>query len=201
MSGEKVYDSEYTEYQLDRSWLRKKVRGMYLRHILKYSKGKTIDFGCGIGELLALLPAGSMGLEVNESTVKYCQGKGLPVSLYDPRRDAYSFSELPAGVYTSFIAAHVLEHLDDPAGVLRTISHSCSRLGVERVIIVVPGVKGFGFDKSHRTFVDRQYLIDNHLEEVSGYRIAAADYFPLPLQRAGKYFTHNELTVVYMRVY
>lgn len=195
---ETIYDQVYTDYQLKRSWLRKAIRRLYLRHTAKQVKGKSIDFGCGIGELLAMLPSGSLGLEVNEATVRYCKERGLPVKAYDPVSDGYRFSGLPAGVFTTFIMAHVLEHLDGPAGALRTVLGSCSRLGIERVVIVVPGLKGFRHDKTHQTFIDRRFFI-NDLCEVSGYRITASNYFPFPFSWAGNYFLHNELTVIYDR--
>lgn len=195
------YDESYTNYQARRSRLRKLIRRLYLRHTLRYVKGKTIDFGCGIGELLERLPHGSVGFEVNEATVRYCTTRGLTVRLYDPGIDGYRFSGVPAGVFTTFVMSHVLEHLDDPGGVLRTVLGSCSRLGIQRIIIIVPGLKGFRFDKTHKTFVDRDFFETNRLEDVLGYRIADANCFPFPCSWMGNFFTYNELTVVYDRTH
>lgn len=201
MTDSGPYDQGYTRYQVQRSRLRKFIRGFYLRHTLRSVKGKAVDFGCGIGELLNLLPAGSMGFEINEATVRFCKQHGLPAAPYDPGADGYRFSELPAGVFTTFVTAHVLEHLDDPAGVLKTVLESCSRLEIDRIIIVVPGRKGFRFDKTHRTFIDEKFFETNQLQEVHGYRIMDSDYFPLPFSWAGIFFTYNELTVIYDRSY
>jgi hypothetical protein len=194
-----LYDAEYTEYQLNRSRLRKLIRGLYLKHILKKVKGKTIDFGCGVGELLSMLPAGSIGMEVNEATVRYCQGRGLPVVAYNPDHDEYRFAEVTAGDFSTFVTAHVLEHIENAEAVLRKMLSSCARLGIQRVIVVVPGIKGFQFDNTHKTFIDRRFFAENRLEDHAGYRIVSTDHFPFPFSLAGKYFTHNELTVVYER--
>ena len=48
--------------------------------------GPTLDYGCGAGELLELLPAGSEGAEVNREAVEYCRSKGLRVSQTDHGR-------------------------------------------------------------------------------------------------------------------
>ncbi len=62
------YDSNYTHYQLKRSYLRKIIRKIYLQEIVKKNIGKAIDFGCGVGELLEKLPEGSLGFDINSYT-------------------------------------------------------------------------------------------------------------------------------------
>ena len=44
-----AFDAGYTEYQSQRSWLRKAVRRAYLKSALRLLRGPTLDFGCGIG--------------------------------------------------------------------------------------------------------------------------------------------------------
>jgi len=97
------YDQEYTNYQLKRSWFRKKARNIYLKNTLRFVIGKTIDFGCGIGELLSLLPEGSIGYEINEATVRYCKKMGLNVEYYNPELDKYELNQLKPGIYSTLI--------------------------------------------------------------------------------------------------
>ncbi|HEY0708378.1 MAG TPA: methionine biosynthesis protein MetW, partial [Polyangia bacterium] len=85
-----TYDQRYTAYQSDRSFARKWVRGFYLRSAAALLKGPTIDFGCGVGELLTRLPKGSVGLEINPATVEHCRGRGLDVVLYDADGDDWA---------------------------------------------------------------------------------------------------------------
>jgi len=97
------YDQKYTNYQLNRGIIRKKIRKIYLKNILKYVIGKTIDFGCGIGELLSLLPEKSIGYDINEATVKYCKKKGLNVEHYSPEIDNYELNRVKPGIYSTLI--------------------------------------------------------------------------------------------------
>ena len=77
------YGQEYTDYQAGRSRLRKVLRRPWLRAAAGFVEGPSIDLGCGVGELLERLPAGSMGLEINKASVDHCRAKGLDVTYYD----------------------------------------------------------------------------------------------------------------------
>lgn len=199
--GGASYNEEYTRCQAERSVLRRLVRRFYLRHTLRYVGGKAVDFGCGVGSLLTLLPPGSIGYEINEATVRHCRERGLDVRLYRPEVDRYRFEDCRRGEFSTFIMVHVLEHLELPQDVLRTVMGSCLRLGIGRVIVVVPGRKGFRHDETHRTFVDRDYIDSHGMRELEGYRIVHEGYFPIPLSRAGSFFTHNEYMMVYDRIH
>ena len=189
----------YTEYLMHRCVIRKMMRGFYLRSLTKSIRDKAIDFGCGIGSLLSLLPEGSIGFEINKFSVEYCKSKNLDVTLYVPDEDKYELKGLKKGCYKVLILNHVLEHMKQPNQTFRKILKSCNRLGVEKIIIVVPGEKGFRFDKTHDTFIYYDYLIKNGLIACEGYCMIKKSYFPLKFRSVGKIFTHNELRVVYGR--
>lgn len=107
------FDQRYTDYQSQRSALRKWVRRAYLRSAAGQLKGRVLDFGCGVGELLERLPEGSLGLEYNPATVEHCRRKGLDVAVYDGFADDWNLSVLPPGRrFESMVISHVLEHLD-----------------------------------------------------------------------------------------
>jgi len=195
-----LYDKDYVEYQAKRSWLRKFIRRFYLKQILRYVEGKAIDFGCGIGELLARLPSDSIGFEINEAAVRYCKKRGLQARHYEPETDNYQFKECESENYETFTMCHVLEHLRNPDSVFRLILQSCNRLGIRKIIIVVPGLRGFKVDKTHRTFIDEDYLTKHNLWHVEGYHLAEKKYFPLNFASLGKYFTYHELIVIYERI-
>jgi len=194
-SSDNLYGCSYAAYQLNRSALRKSIRRLYLRNIRRLIEGPAIDFGCGVGELLQILPAGSVGLEINESAVRHCRSRGMDVRLYDPASDGYQFNGLEPGVFRSFVMSHVLEHLDQPMSVAGSIFTSCARLAIPRIIFVVPGVKGFRSDKTHRTFIDGSFFAGR----VGEYRKLSAAYFPVNVKLIGSFFTHHELVVVYDR--
>ena len=193
------YDIAYAARQLNRSRnvFRRLIKGFYLRNLLKDVQGAAIDFGCGAGQLLEKLPAGSIGLEVNPELVRILKSQGLSVQQYDPEHDQLRFNDLPGGPYKTFIMSHVLEHFENAEKGLATILRSCRRIGVKRVIIVVPGKKGFAFDKTHRSFVTRDYLTSRNMQEHEGYRITRMSFFPLDIESVGTFFTFHELKIIY----
>lgn len=185
------FDEDYTQYQVRRSRLRKFVRKLYLRRAASQLPGKTLDFGCGIGELLAVLPEGSQGFEYNKATVAYCRSLDLPVTHYDGFQDDWSLSSLsPAEGLESMVISHVLEHLHEPDLVFRNLLAAANRLGIRRVLVIVPGTAGFRIDPTHRTFVDEAFLMENLPAD---WRREDSFHFPFPLARAGDYFPYNEL--------
>jgi SAM-dependent methyltransferase len=72
----------------------------------------VLDIGCGRGEFLALLREHGItarGIDVNESMVEVCRGKGLDAS----RADALSYlRQQPQRSLGGLMAAQVVEHLD-----------------------------------------------------------------------------------------
>ncbi|MCP3139551.1 class I SAM-dependent methyltransferase [Pyxidicoccus xibeiensis] len=197
----KAYDQRYTAYQLQRSLLRKWVRGFYLRSAAALVEGPTIDFGCGVGEFLARLPAGSVGLEINQASVDHCRGQGLDVLFYDASTDDWSLSQLVESGrrFKSIAISHVLEHLDEPVRSLNSLLKAAERLGIERALVIVPGRKGFASDATHRTFVDLQMLSAPEAVAGTRFELTSRHHFPLDVESLGGVFTHHELRVVFAR--
>lgn len=189
------YNESYTAYQINRNFIRKLIRRIYLKNIVRHVKGKAIDFGCGSGELLRLLPPGSIGLDINEASVRYCTQKGLKAFLYSPFTDNYEFAFIQPFSFQTFILSHVIEHLEHPFEILKKIFSSCKRLHIEKIIIVVPGIRGFKHDPTHKTFIDIDFL--NLFNKMEGFQITYMKYFPLNFKWAGKFLTHNELVTVF----
>ncbi|WP_372372259.1 class I SAM-dependent methyltransferase [Xanthomonas sp. NCPPB 1638] len=193
------FDSAYTQYQLNRSRIRKLVRRIYLQSAQTLLRGPTLDFGCGVGELLERLPDGSRGLEYNRATVRYCRERGLAVDHYDGESDDWSLGALVEGPrFESMVISHVLEHLEQPHEVLRKLSAAASRLGIRRILVVVPGQAGFRADASHRTFVDAELLSQPRLLAGTGFRLCRWRYFPGNVRTLGNWFTHHELQSLFV---
>ena len=70
----------------------------------------------------------------------------------------FDLGDLPVGQFRSLVIAHVLEHLPDPATAIDRLLSASRRLGIRRVVVVVPGAKGFASDKTHKTFIDSIWL-------------------------------------------
>ena len=188
------YGADYTEYQLNRSLFRRRVRKLYIRNLCKRFSGPVLDIGCGIGEILESMPSGSVGLEVNSATVSYCQERGLDVRHYD-LSDAYQFKDFSHGQFQGIVMSHVLEHLDDPGAVMKDILNSAARLGMSRAVFVVPGWKGYLSDATHRVFVEPSHFRAVERELASSWKIVSLSYFPFFFGWVGKFFPHNELVV------
>lgn len=190
-----AYDQSYTNYQAERSILRRWVRRYYLRAAARLSRGAALDFGCGIGELLQRLPHGSMGVEYNMATVEHCQHQGLNVIWYDGFADDFALTNVPwQGRTTTLILSHVLEHFDDPMHILKRLTLATEQ-GMERIVVIVPGRAGFKADRTHRTFVDLD-LLRNTVDGLNDWSITSSRYFPVNHEKFGDYFVHNELQVV-----
>ena len=196
-AAEEIYSQEYFDYLHNRSSFRKKVRMLYLNDIKKYCIGKTIDFGCGVGELLKMLPEGSVGFEVNKVVVDFSKKNGLNINLYVPETDNYNFNMIEPRKYETFTMNHVLEHLENSYEVMNKIFESCYRLGVKRIVFTVPGHKGYQTDKTHQTFINMDYITRTGVTDNTYYELKVNKYFPLNSEAFSKYFTHNELRLVF----
>jgi trans-aconitate methyltransferase len=195
-----LYGEDYAKYQLERGGLRRLVRRLYLDAARRRLRGPTVDFGCGVGELLRRLPEGSIGLEINPVSVAHCRRLGLDARLYDADGDDWSLRSLdPSAKLESLVASHVLEHLDAPMEKLRKLLLACGRLGIRRVLVIVPGRRGYASDATHRTFIDFATLSDPAIVEGTGFSLADGRYFPGNARWIGDFFSHHELQVGFER--
>lgn len=197
--GDDGFGYAYASAQLHRSQnpLRRFVKGFYLRSLLGHVSGPTIDYGCGAGQLLRLLPEGSLGLEINPHLVEALRVAGLNVRLWQPVLEAFDLRGLDDRGYRTLVLSHVLEHLPDPTAALTRLLTACRRIGVNRVVVVVPGQKGYESDTTHRTFVDSKFIEKNGWGKIAGFRLAHRRFFPLPWERGGDVYIYNEMQLLF----
>jgi len=202
MTTEPLYDEAYAARQVRRrnNPLRRLIKGFYLRNLLREVRGRTVDLGFGAGQLLERLPPGSLGLEVNPHLVEHARKAGLNAVLYDTTAERPLVDVVPPDTYQTLVLAHVAEHIEDSAAFIRRILQSCAALGIGRVVFVVPGAKGFRFDSTHRTFVNRRYLEEHGLMTFEEYALTHFRYFPGNVEWIGKYYTFHEFMFVYDNV-
>ena len=191
------FDASYADEQFRRSRdpLRRLVKGFYLRNMLRDIEGPTIDFGCGAGQLLRRLPPGSMGIELNPHLVDALRAEGLHVLPAHGDMLDFDLPGFEGQRYRSLVIAHVLEHLSKPDEAILRLLSACRRLGIRRVVAVVPGEKGFRSDRTHRTFIDAAWLRAHPLPPKSGFRLRKPQYFPGPAL-LGPYFIFHEMKLV-----
>jgi SAM-dependent methyltransferase len=204
LKGYKPNEAGFGQQYTDHLTKRTKVGEWFLftriiPNTLSKLRGKVVDFGCGVGEILKRCPQGSIGLELNKTSVEYCNKLGLDVRDYDPDTDRYRLAAVEPNVYGTFLMSHVLEHIPDTANVLRAILASCHRLAIGRVVIKVPGALMYKKDKTHVTFVDRAFLRDNDLLATEGFAVSEISYYPFNAEWIGRYSLVHETLVVYDR--
>ncbi len=199
MSGE--FDQTYAASQIARSQsgFRRTVKSAYLASALREIVGLTVDLGCGAGQLLARLPDGSLGLEINPVLVDTLKAKGCNVAYYNALDDDFSLGPVAPNRFHTVVASHVLEHFDDAAEALKKLAAAAQRLGVQRIVCVVPGWKGYQSDATHRSFVDSAYLHKNALHELGEFRLIRTRFFPVNVESFGRIFIYNESVFVWCR--
>ena len=72
-------------------------------------------------------------------------------------------------------------------------------MGIETIVAIVPGAKGYASDPTHKTFVDLGFIEIQGLRRVEGFDLVRSRYFPIDRADIGDYFTFHELKLVYSR--
>ena len=97
--------------------------------------GRVVEVGCGDGALLAELSSRGLadrfdGFEVSPEGVEIARRRGIPRV---ERLEAYPGDRIPAedGDYDLAICSHVLEHVEDPAPVVRELTRVAQLVLVE----------------------------------------------------------------------
>jgi SAM-dependent methyltransferase len=131
----------------------------------------VVDFGCGSGALLDLLPGSrKIGVEVNERARSYARLRG---------HETYASSaDTPDAVADIVISNHALEHALNPHAELVELRRALRPGG--RLVLWLPlddwrvqRTLSLGLDKDHHLYAWTPRLIGNLLTE-SGFRVEAA---------------------------
>lgn len=144
-------DDEYFRYLASRSrigWLYR--RWWLYPRLSRYLTDQVLDVGCGMGDMLVFRP-GTTGVDINPRTIAWCQQRGLDARLMQP--DILPF---PSHSFNSVVLDNVLEHLVDPVPLLGEIRRVLVPNG--RVVVGVPGRRGFQSDSDHKVFYDESSL-------------------------------------------
>ncbi len=165
--------STYFEYLRSRSWSGLLYRRWWLYpRLCQHVNGRVLDVGCGIGDLLAYR-AGTTGVDVNGHSVEYCRARGLDARLMQP-----DILDFPGGAFDGAIMDNVLEHLVEPRPLLAEVRRVLVTNG--RLVVGVPGRRGFACDRDHKTFYDSESLRTLLVE--AGFRMITRFFTPLESQ-------------------
>ena len=144
-------ETAYFHYLRGRSRLSLAYRRLFLYpRLSRHLSGRTLDVGCGIGDMLAFRPD-TVGVDVNEQAVAWCRAQGL-----DARRSTADRLPFGPAEFDSAVLDNVLEHLPDPRPVLGEIHRILAPGGT--LLVGVPGEKGFAADPDHKVYYDERKL-------------------------------------------
>jgi trans-aconitate methyltransferase len=191
----------YASQQLMRkgSAMRRMVKSFYVNNVIRHVDGPTVDVGCGAGQILERLPAGSVGIEVNPVLVAGHVARGLDVRTAQLNPARIDLSSLAAKQFNTLVLSHVLEHFADAQSVLKTLLTDAKALGIKKLIIIVPGQVGYRSDATHKTFVTEAYIKANGLTRFEGFELQPTSYFPGNFKALGELFIYHEMMLIYTR--
>lgn len=193
------YSHEYAEWQVNRSnsLSRRIIKKFYVDRVLSEVEGLAIDFGCGAGQILSKLPKGSIGLEINKALINILNKKGMDVKYYDAFSDDFSLTIIPKNQYQTLIISHVLEHFSNSDEVMKKLWQGAAKVGIKKIIVVLPGKKGYESDSTHRTFINSEWIENKTLSTCGEYKLKHMDFFPINKESFGDKFIYNEMRLIY----
>ncbi|OYU95056.1 MAG: hypothetical protein CFE21_12165 [Bacteroidetes bacterium B1(2017)] len=140
-------DLHYFNYLKTRSKLALFYRTNLVYPALKrVLSGKVLDIGCGIGDFL-MCRQNTVGIDINALNVNYCKEQGWEA--YTIENNHFPFSE---NTFDGAVLDNVLEHLTEPHITLLEAKRVLKNKA--KLIIAVPGIKGYTMDDDHKHFYD-----------------------------------------------
>ena len=146
------FNKKYFEYLKSRGFL-----GVLYRKFILYPKltnlleSTTLDIGCGVGDFLKFRP-NTVGVDINEKCIEWCKNQGLDAHLM--KKDTLPFDDRS---FDSAILDNVLEHIENPAALMKEINRILNHKGV--LVIGVPGILGYKYDNDHKKYYSKPELI------------------------------------------
>ena len=179
-------------------------------------KPGVLDIGCAVGSILARLRERgweTTGVEISDPQAEYCRQK---LSL-DVRSLPLEENRFPEGAFDVVLASHLMEHLNDPAGLVKEVYRILAPEGC--FFVTTPNIAGFQArlfkDRWRSAIFDHLYLFSvktlSQLLEENGFAIEkiatwgglAAGTAPAPVKRlfdrSAKRFNFGDVMVVRAR--
>lgn len=190
-------DTEARDYAdrlvaLERVWWKRllNVQAPYQWNLRRRNLGRTLEVGCGIGRNLASLPAGSVGVDHNVTSVEVARARGFHALTVD---EFFASDDPDLASFDALLIAHVIEHMSPAAGVALVRDYLPRLRAGGRVFFICPQERGFSSDPTHVRWTTGEDLED--LAREVGLVPEGWTSFPLP-RSAGKAFRYNEFNLV-----
>ena len=165
------HDEQYCSYLQERSQLGRLYRNYWLYPTICRNIGKdekVLDVGCGIGDFLHFRE-NTFGTDINKETVLHCLDEGLNASVMEA--DTLPFTD---SSFDCVVLDNVLEHILNPEPILQELKRILVDNG--KVVVGVPGVKGFAHDPDHKVFYNQDDLVRCLAD--NGFRLNKLFYTP-----------------------
>jgi SAM-dependent methyltransferase len=151
MSKANYSNQIYFEYLTRQSFLGSVYRRYVLYPKLKlHLKGKVLDVGCGIGDMLSYRK-NIIGVDVNPLNVDFCKKRQLKAYIMKPNIIPFRDE-----TFDTVLLDNVLEHIKKPSLLFKEIRRVLKPDGL--LLIGVPGIKGYQSDDDHKVFYDEKKL-------------------------------------------
>ncbi|MEO8267122.1 MAG: class I SAM-dependent methyltransferase [Ilumatobacteraceae bacterium] len=174
-----------------RRWKRL-VPNPYRWNVRRLTAGRVLDVGCGIGRCLDFIRPRGVGVDPNATAVAACREKGHQAYRPEEFATIYGAGETDR-LFDTLLCSHVLEHLDEPAGVDLLMSYLPYLAAHGRVVLITPQERGQRSDATHVRLMDAAAI--TRLAEQCGLVIERISSFPLP-RSFGRWFIYNETVTV-----
>jgi SAM-dependent methyltransferase len=166
------------------------VQAPYRFNLRRQRLGRTLEVGCGVGRNLGGLPAGSLGVDHNATSVEIARARGFAALT----SAEWAHSELNrAGAFDALLLAHVVEHMTFAEGVDLVRAHLPALRPGGRVFFICPQERGYRSDPTHVRFMSGPDL--ELLARRAGLVPEQWRRFPFP-HLAGRFVTYNEFTLL-----
>lgn len=169
------------------------VQAPYRWNLRRLGLGRVLDVGCGLGRNLAHLGPDSVGVDHNADSVQIARSRGFTALTVE---EFASSPHATPGAFDSLLYAHVLEHMDRPAGIDLLHAYLPYLAGNGRICLITPQERGYTSDSTHVRFIDLDEL--RTIAREFGWQVERAYSFPLP-RIFGRLFTYNEFVLVASR--
>ena len=138
--------------------------------ITKHIHGKLIDIGAGLGDMCVYYK-NSVASDINKFSIENYKRRNLENILIEENKINYSDC-----TFDTALMDNVLEHISDPNLLLLEVRRILKEDG--KLIIGVPGIKGYESDFDHKVFYDEEKLE----KLLTGFNFKTINKFYVPLK-------------------